>query len=58
VHTDPLPAYEPVRAARRAGASARTPQDPRSTAAVVLELVDTDTPPLRLFLGTYPYPIV
>ncbi|WP_258055690.1 SDR family NAD(P)-dependent oxidoreductase [Streptomyces sp. Ru62] len=58
VHTEPLPAYEPVRAARRAGASARTPQDARGTAAVVLDLVDTGTPPLRLFLGTYPYPVV
>ncbi|MFJ2770475.1 SDR family oxidoreductase [Streptomyces sp. NPDC087300] len=57
-HTEPLPAYEPVRAARRAGASARTPQDPRTTATAILELVDTDAPPLRLFLGTYPYPIV
>ncbi|MFE3850459.1 hypothetical protein ACFXPN_04855 [Streptomyces griseorubiginosus] len=33
-------------------------QDPRVTAAVVLELVDTDEPPLRLFLGTYPCPVV
>lgn len=57
-HTEPLPAYEPVRAARRAGASARAPQDPRGTAAVVLDLVDTDEPPLRLFLGAYPYPVV
>ncbi|MEV5516349.1 SDR family NAD(P)-dependent oxidoreductase [Streptomyces flaveolus] len=58
VHTKALPAYEPVRAARRAGASARTPQDARGTAAVVLELVDTNEPPLRLFLGAYPYPVV
>ncbi|MFB6437716.1 hypothetical protein ACFCVY_13180 [Streptomyces sp. NPDC056411] len=56
--TEPLPAYEPVRVARRAGASTRAPQDPRATAAVVLERVDTDAPPLRLFLGTYPYPVV
>ena len=58
VHTEPLAAYEPVREARRAGAGARAPQDPRVTADVVLELVDTDEPPLRLFLGTYPYPVV
>jgi NAD(P)-dependent dehydrogenase (short-subunit alcohol dehydrogenase family) len=58
VHTDPIPAYEPVREARRAGATARAPQDPRVTADVILELVDTDEPPLRLFLGTYPYPVV
>jgi hypothetical protein len=27
------------------------------TADVVLQLVDTDRPPLRLFLGSYPYPV-
>ncbi|MGK5638659.1 SDR family NAD(P)-dependent oxidoreductase [Streptomyces sp. URMC 126] len=58
VRTEPLPAYEPVRAARRAGASARTPQSARDTAPVILELVDAEAPPLRLFLGTYPYPVV
>ncbi|MEW2298043.1 hypothetical protein ABZ719_36035 [Streptomyces sp. NPDC006743] len=39
-------------------ASARGPQDARGTAAAILELVDTDAPPLRLFLGTSPYPVV
>jgi len=58
VHTEPIAAYEPVREARRAGATARAPQDPRVTADVILELVDTEQPPLRLFLGTYPYPVV
>ncbi|WP_329250353.1 SDR family NAD(P)-dependent oxidoreductase [Streptomyces canus] len=58
VHAEPLAAYEPIREARRAGAGARAPQDPRATAEVILELVDTDEPPLRLFLGTYPYPVV
>jgi hypothetical protein len=58
VHTEPIAAYEPVREARRAGATARTPQDPRATADVLPELVDLDDPPLRLFLGDYPYPVV
>ncbi|MDQ1066266.1 SDR family oxidoreductase [Streptomyces canus] len=58
VHAEPLAAYEPIREARRAGAGARVPQDPQTTAEVILELVDTDEPPLRLFLGTYPYPVV
>lgn len=57
VHTEPIDAYEPVREARRSGASARTPADPAVTADVVLQLVDTDKPPLRLFLGSYPYPV-
>lgn len=58
VHTDPIAAYEPIREARRAGATARAPQDPQATAGIVLELADTEEPPLRLFLGTYPYPVV
>ncbi|MCI3243445.1 SDR family NAD(P)-dependent oxidoreductase [Streptomyces spinosisporus] len=57
-HTEPIAAYEPVREARRAGAAARAPQDPQVTAEVLLELVDLDEPPLRLFLGAYPYPVV
>jgi NAD(P)-dependent dehydrogenase (short-subunit alcohol dehydrogenase family) len=58
VHTEPMAAYEPVREARRAGATARAPQDPAMTADVILELVDAEEPPLRLFLGEYPYPVV
>ncbi|KKK07587.1 SDR family NAD(P)-dependent oxidoreductase [Micromonospora sp. HK10] len=57
VHTDPIAAYEPVREARRAGAAARTPADPAVTAQVILTLADTAQPPLRLFLGPYPYPV-
>ncbi|MFG1604136.1 SDR family NAD(P)-dependent oxidoreductase [Actinoplanes sp. NPDC049265] len=57
VHTEPIAAYEPIRAARRAGATARAPRDPALTSDVILELVDAEEPPLRLFLGDYPYPI-
>ncbi|GLY94890.1 SDR family NAD(P)-dependent oxidoreductase [Actinoplanes sp. NBRC 103695] len=57
VHTDPIAAYEPIREARRSGAGARAPRDPAVTAPVILDLVDADDPPLRLFLGEYPYPI-
>lgn len=57
VHTEPIAAYEPVREARRAGATARTPADPESTAATILRLVDSEQPPLRLFVGPFPYAI-
>jgi NAD(P)-dependent dehydrogenase (short-subunit alcohol dehydrogenase family) len=56
-HTVPIEAYEPVREARRAGAVARTPADPLVTANVILQLVDAEQPPLRLFVGPYPYPV-
>jgi hypothetical protein len=35
----------------------RQPIDPRATATAILSLVDAAEPPLRLFLGTYPYPL-
>jgi NAD(P)-dependent dehydrogenase (short-subunit alcohol dehydrogenase family) len=58
VHTEPIPAYEPVREARRAGAANRAPKDPAATAEALLTVVDAEEPPLRLFLGTFPYPVV
>jgi NAD(P)-dependent dehydrogenase (short-subunit alcohol dehydrogenase family) len=57
VHTTPIDAYEPIREARRAGAAARAPRDPAVTARALLRLVDLPEPPLRLFLGGYPYAI-
>jgi len=57
VHTEAIAAYEPVREARRAGAAARAPADPAVTAQVVLKLVDSEEPPLRLFVGPYPYAV-
>jgi NAD(P)-dependent dehydrogenase (short-subunit alcohol dehydrogenase family) len=57
VHATEIDAYDGVRAARRAGAAVRAPRDPALTAEVVLDLVDLDDPPLRLFLGDYPFPV-
>ncbi|WP_203842033.1 SDR family NAD(P)-dependent oxidoreductase [Winogradskya humida] len=57
VHGEPIAAYEPVREARRAGAAARTPAGPEVTAKVILQLVDAEEPPLRLFVGPYPYAV-
>jgi NAD(P)-dependent dehydrogenase (short-subunit alcohol dehydrogenase family) len=56
-HTVPIEAYEPIREARRAGAVARRPAAPSVTAKVILRLVDLEEPPLRLFVGTYPYAV-
>jgi NAD(P)-dependent dehydrogenase (short-subunit alcohol dehydrogenase family) len=55
-HTTPLPAYDGMReqaAARRAQMNARA-GDPGATAAAVLELVDAQNPPLRIFFGDGP----
>ena len=50
VHAEPIAAYDPIRQAR---ASARrwTPGDPQATGAAILELVDAEQPPLRVFFG-------
>ena len=55
VRADPMPAYDEVLATRRHGLSGafadRQPGDPRRAAQVLLDVVDTDDPPLRLLLG-------
>jgi NAD(P)-dependent dehydrogenase (short-subunit alcohol dehydrogenase family) len=56
-HATSLPEYEPVReiaARKRAERASNGPGDPAATAAAVLEVVDADKPPLRLFLGDGP----
>ncbi|GAA1312779.1 SDR family NAD(P)-dependent oxidoreductase [Planotetraspora silvatica] len=51
IRATPSPAYQDL-IAQRAAISAAAPQaDPAATAQVILELVDTAEPPLRLFLG-------
>jgi NAD(P)-dependent dehydrogenase (short-subunit alcohol dehydrogenase family) len=57
VQAEPLPAYDSVREARRSAAAGRQPVGPGHTAKAMLALVDLPEPPLRLFLGTYPYPV-
>jgi NAD(P)-dependent dehydrogenase (short-subunit alcohol dehydrogenase family) len=57
VWADPEPAYDRFREARRAAGSGHEPVDPAPTASAILKLVDLPEPPLRVFLGTYPYPI-
>lgn len=57
VWAEPLPEYDRFREARRAAAARLHPIDPRATATAMLDLVDTPEPPLRLFLGTYPYAV-
>ncbi len=57
VHTRAEPAYEPLRAAMKAGGAGRKLGDPEATGAAILALVDAETPPLRLFLGEAALPI-
>jgi len=55
-HATPLPAYDAAREAnqRFRAERSRRPGDPFATRAAVLQLVDADTPPLRIFFGDGP----
>ena len=55
-HTAPLPAYDGVRqeAMRARARRFTTPGDPTATRGAMLRLVDTENPPLRMFLGEAP----
>ena len=55
-HAVELPAYDPVREQAAQGRAKRfsTPGDPAATRDAVLQLVDAQNPPLRLFLGESP----
>ena len=55
-HSAPLPAYDPVRdeAARTRAQRYSAPGDPAATRDAILRIVDSDNPPLRLFLGDSP----
>jgi NAD(P)-dependent dehydrogenase (short-subunit alcohol dehydrogenase family) len=53
-HSEENPAYAEVREARNASRAAATPGDPTATRAAILEVVDADEPPLRIFFGRAP----
>lgn len=55
-HATPNPAYDDfrVKAAEQRKARVSSPGDPVASAAAVLQLVDSENPPLRVFFGTAP----
>ena len=52
--------YDEVRANRfkRLGAVRSRPGDPQATGPAILELVDAEDPPLRVFLGSAPLEMI
>jgi NAD(P)-dependent dehydrogenase (short-subunit alcohol dehydrogenase family) len=52
--SEPNPAYADVREARNASRAAQVPGDPTATRNPILEVVDADEPPLRIFFGRNP----
>jgi short-subunit dehydrogenase len=57
-HTESLPEYNEVKAAFQAGLTDDIFGKPEATTDAVLKLVDSNNPPLRLFLGKVAYPWV
>jgi NAD(P)-dependent dehydrogenase (short-subunit alcohol dehydrogenase family) len=58
INTTPMPEYDGVRAAFQAGVTDDAFGVPEATAPAVLKLIDSENPPLRLFLGKVAYPWV
>ena len=57
-HAEPNPAYDGVRKALRAQMADARYSDPANAGAALLEIVDAQNPPLRVFFGTEPMEIV
>ncbi|WNM31961.1 SDR family oxidoreductase [Streptomyces sp. Li-HN-5-11] len=57
-HAETLPVYDEVRAALAARFSQGTPGDPSAVGPALLEIVDADNPPLRVFFGAVPMDMV
>jgi NAD(P)-dependent dehydrogenase (short-subunit alcohol dehydrogenase family) len=55
-HTTQMPEYDGLRAAFQAGLTDDIFGIPEATNDAVLKLIDSETPPLRLFLGSQAYP--
>lgn len=58
VRAEQLPAYEPMREARRQAIGARKRGDPEATGPAILKLVDAEKPPLRCFFGANAFDMV
>ncbi len=58
-HSEELAAYDDMRAKAQAWRASRTasPGDPNASAAAILQVVDADEPPLRVFFGEAPLAI-
>jgi NAD(P)-dependent dehydrogenase (short-subunit alcohol dehydrogenase family) len=58
VRAERLPAYEAVWERRTAQRAAARPGDPEATGPAILELVDAEEPPLRVFFGDGPLEMI
>ncbi len=54
VHSEPIPAYNPIREAREKVRGERNVGEPTGTRPAILAVVDAPKPPLRIFFGVDP----
>jgi NAD(P)-dependent dehydrogenase (short-subunit alcohol dehydrogenase family) len=57
VHSEPNPAYQPMREAMAAQRQGHQIPAPSTTASAVLAVVDAENPPLRLLLSSFAYDV-
>ncbi|MBE9461363.1 SDR family NAD(P)-dependent oxidoreductase [Dyadobacter subterraneus] len=58
VMTEPLPAYDKMKASFRASIGDLSLGKPEATAGALLKIVASENPPLRLILGSVGYPLI
>lgn len=58
VHTDPNPAYQPIRDAMAARRGDAQYGDPKAAGPALLQIVDAENPPLRVLFGSQPTQLV
>lgn len=56
IKSQPIEAYDEIREARKQRFAGKR-GDPKATAEAILKVINSDNPPLRLFLGTMPLPL-
>ena len=56
-HSEPIPAYDELRAAVQRSRATEVPGDPGTSATALLRIVDAEEPPLRCFFGGTPLEI-
>ncbi|NLP57290.1 SDR family oxidoreductase [Lutibacter sp. B1] len=57
-HSKPISAYEDLRKERQAFSANAPKGNPKATRNAILKIVDAPEPPLRLFLGSFPWQVI
>ncbi|MEZ0541797.1 SDR family NAD(P)-dependent oxidoreductase [Fibrella arboris] len=58
VITQPIPAYDPLKASLKAQYANLSMGQPEATTTAILKLIQSEQPPLRLLLGQLAYPLI